>query len=569
MGNGPEHWSDHRLEKADETAVVADPLLEDPASYYLNLGNTHYHQYLSRSTPTDLEHAITHYKKALEMDPKLSEGYIKLASALWDKGAIPLETALHYCNTATQLNPANGEANLFLGYFLRKAGKIDEAIQQFKAAITKSQFRSSKPRIALGVGLLHRASGQQELSTMDRLHMACQGVAQLSLGCLLLPTDKPTVELIQSALVKDFQIYSLMWLGKTLEWSKLESVSMHIYRWASEMMPHEPVFYHLLADLHDNNGQARESIHYYQRALSLSPNELTLHKKLGIRYYNSKDLDSAADTLERALTLDENDFDTLYHLGRVHTDRKEYIRALYYFKESFNRDPQNPYIHSHMAYLLFKLEDFDGAIQEYRLAVSYGQDDVWTSTVAQTLGVLYYQVRQDLEAAIAMFQLAYQLNPANLDSMAMLADLYFEQGNLEAAVEAYQFILTHEPNNAECYSYLGYLLWQMDRNEEAIQAYQKSIQLDPDNAISQNNLGVIYLDDYQDAKRAFPLFERALAINPHYTLACFNLGRSWEILGDPVQAANAYSEALALNGEHPELDNQDILERLDGLFKAV
>ncbi|MBY0402711.1 MAG: tetratricopeptide repeat protein, partial [Cyanobacteria bacterium] len=326
--------------------------------------------------------------------------------------------------------------------------------------------------------------------------------------------------------------------------------------------------YQLLGDLCHEKNQPVESVYHYRLALEQEPQNGVLLKKTGIRLFLNKDYPNALHYLEKALAQSPNDFDILYHLGRVHSERKELIRGLYFFKESALLMPENPYVHSHMGYLMFKLEDFEGAIQEYRLAVSYGEDDVWTSTVAQTLGVLYYQVRQDMDAAVAMFQLSFQLNPSNLDSMVMLADLYFEQGNLQSAVGAYQYILKHEPENAEYYSYLGYLLWQMDKNDEAIKAYEKAIHFDPESFLSFNNLGVIYLDELRENQKALGLFQKALALKSDYTLACFNMGRALENMGNAVLAANAYSTTLEMNAENPELEDQEILAKLDGLFKT-
>lgn len=557
----------NRPEEPEGSASLKE--MDVQATYYLKLGNSHYNTFLSKCTKTDLDTAITHYKKALEIDPNLSEGYVKLASALWDKGEIPLETAIEYCQQSIKLNSTNSDANLFLGYFLRKAGKVEEAIREFKTAVKKAKPTASKPRIALGVGLIQLAAGENDLKPLERVRLTCEGLTYFAMGCMLLPIDIRSVHLLTSALIKDFQVYSLLCIGKMCQWVGLGFVTARVYRWATEQMPGESLFYQLLADLYSDKGKFQEGVHHYQRALELEPTNPQLHKKLGVHYYNGKELDSAAECLEKALEYDTNDFDTLYHLGRIYSEQKEYIRSLYYFKESFNRDPHNPYIHSHMAYLLFKLEDFDGAIQEYRLAVSYGEDDAWTSTVAQTLGVLYYQVKQDLDAAVAMFQLAFQLNPSNLDSMAMLADLYFEQGNLESAIGAYKHILTYEPENAECYSYLGYLLWQMDKNDEAIEAYQTAIKFDQKNYISYNNLGVIYLDELSNNPKAMELFKKALSLKPDYTLACFNLGRTLEAMGQSVQAANIYSDSLSMNAENPELEDKEIMDRLDGLFKTA
>src|SRR5205085_2602206 len=67
--------------------------------HFLTLGNRHYNNYLSRLQKQDLDLAITHYKEALDLNPALPEAHVKLASALSDKGAIELDTAIEFCDT--------------------------------------------------------------------------------------------------------------------------------------------------------------------------------------------------------------------------------------------------------------------------------------------------------------------------------------------------------------------------------------------------------------------------------------------------------------------------------------
>jgi predicted TPR repeat methyltransferase len=64
------------------------------------------------------------------------------------------------------------------------------------------------------------------------------------------------------------------------------------------------------------------------------------------------------------------------------------------------------------------------------------------------------------------------------------------------------------------------------------------------------------------------MFQHAIDLKPDYTLACFNIGRTKEALGQTTEAAQSYSSALTLNAENPELTNDEILDRLDHLFQV-
>jgi tetratricopeptide (TPR) repeat protein len=540
------------------------------AEHFLTLGNRHYNDYLTRTMKRDLDMAITSYRQALDMNPGLPEAHVKLASALWDRGVISLELALEYCDTGLLLNPEFSDAHLFKGYFLRRSGRLDEAIHHFRQAIVKCGEGQSpaKARMALGQTMLQKARFAYELPKGHRFKVAAQGMQSFLFGCIQLPGDQNTLRLMQGALCTDLQIFSLLGVGRFFKSMGLKSMSVRLYQWSAKLMPAEPIFHHLLGDLHVERDNLDGALYSYTRAQELDPDNTLIHKKLGHAYHECKDAANAARSLEKVVEAEAADYETLYTLAQVYSDQAEYMRALYYYKELLNQDVENAYIHSNMAYVLFKLGDYDGAIQEYHTAVKLGKDPVWTATVAQTLGTIYYQVKQDLDAAASVFQMASQLDPGDLDCLSMLGDVYTEQGNFEAAIKTYRYILDVEPDNAECHNYLGYLLWQMDKNDEAIDAYNRALALNPENPIAYNNLGVIYLDEKCQLQTALQMFGKAFEQKPDYTLACFNVARTREALGQTAEAAKGYTQALMLNAENQELSDLEIQERLDNLFQV-
>ncbi len=543
------------------------------ARFYLEQGSRFYYDFQRRGETRTLNNALRCYQRALDIDPELGEAYVKLASALWEKGDIRIESVLNYCHLALTYEPDNSEAHLYMGYFLRQSGRLDEAVGQFKLAMAKSPLKLPKARMALGMSLINQASeGATRLPMGERIGLTFQGGAQFILGLGLLPFDQKNSALLGQAFVSDIKVRGLLGIAQLFRVARRVNpawdFSCSIYEWATKEMPSESIFYHLLGDSYYEQNDPETALYFYNQAQELDPDNAVLRKKLAGLYATSEDPSHAIETLKQWVESDSSDFDSVYALAQMYSENKEYMQALYYFKRTIRLAPNHPYSHSNMGYVLFKLEDYDGAIEEYRKAISYGQDPVWTSTVAQTLGTIYYQVSQDLEAAISALTLANELDPTNLDCLVMLAELYFEQGNMQGALDIYQVIQQCDPSNPDCHNYVGYLLWQMDRNEEAIQSYQQALTYDPNNHVAYNNLGVIYLDEHFNANEAHLMFDKALQYKPDYTLAAFNLGRSQELLGRVAEAAKSYSTALELNVVNPEITNEEIQERLEELFRA-
>lgn len=531
-------------------------------------GTQHYNQYLARSIKKELEQAICAFHQAVELDPMLAEAQVKLASALWDQGRITTDEAIRRCESALELKPECSDAALFLGYFLRRAGRLEQSQVAFEQALHLKGNTQARTRIALGGVLIHQAAQDTRLAAPIRLAKTVQGLSQFCLGLCSLPLDQQAFKITTDALATDAQIVAYTTAGRLLKSCHLTDATIRLYEKASHVLPQEPLFFHLLGDLQIEKDNVDAAIYFYNRCNELDPDDLTLHKKLGNAYSRCEDSANAAKSLEKLVEANAEDFDTLYTLAQIYTDTNDYMRALYYYKELLVENTENPYLHSHIGYILFKLEDYVGAIEEYQAAIKLGRDAVWTATVAQTLGTIYHQIQQDSDSALQLFQLATQLDPSNLDAWAMLGDIYTEQNNYEEAIGIYRRILQTQPNNADCHNYLGYLLWQLDKNDEAIEAYQRAIQLNIDNPIAFNNLGVIYLDEKCQLNKALEMFQHAVDLKPDYTLACFNIGRTQEALGQTTKAAESYSSALTLNAQNPELTNDEILDRLDQLFKV-
>lgn len=550
----------HPLETDGEFQLVS-------AESCLQRGNRHYIAYLSRHCRKELRQAVEQYKKALELNPTLAEAYVKLGVALWEQGGLSVDVALDYCEIALRLDPDYGEAYLRKGVLLRQAGRLDEALTSLRLAGSKPQDHPAQVRLALG-GLLWRQAfdADSPLPLLERLQAVAGGLLECLRGCCLLPGDRTACRVLWTTLGSDISILGLSLTGRILKSVGLRALAVSLYEWSSRWMPHEAVFYHRLGDLRREQGDLDGAIRYYHQAHEQDPGNALLHKKLGVAYHHRNEPVNAIQNLEKAVENDAADFETHYSLAQLYAQQGDYMRALYHYKDLLRETPSNPYLYSNMGYVLFRLEDYDGAIRAYQTAVEAGEDPLWTSTVAQTLGALYYQVRHDVDSAERMLQMAHRLDSGNLECLTLLGDIYTEQGRYEEATSLYRHLLDAEPDNADCHNYMGYLLWQLDRNEEAIGFYRRAIELDAENPIAYNNLGVIFLDEKCAPDTALSLFERAVTLKADYTLARFNVARSLEALGKTAKAAKSYADTLEWNRRNPELNEAEIQERLARLF---
>lgn len=540
------------------------------AEHFLHLGNQHYQNYLSTSHKKELDLAIHHYEEAIALNPSIPETHLRLGTALLDKGSIPLETAIDYCEKSLQLNPKFNEALVYKGSFLLRSGDYEQAIEILEqASHLQARKKSPKLQFTLVQALLTKAKDKQNrLSLWGKTQLTSKTMLSFTQGCLYALSDIQSGKQILNAITLDCQILSILMVGRSLKLLNCQKTAQSLYHWSSKVFPEESIFYHLLGDFQVHASNLEDAIFLYEKASEAEPNNPLINKKLSQCYERNHNVERAIQHLEQAVECGKADFETLYALAKLLSEEGDYIRSLYYFKELVTMSPKHPYVHGHIAFILFKLNDYEGAILEYQKAIEYGHDPVWVSTIAQTLGTLYYQIKEDPGSAIQMYEFAVKLNSEDIDCLCMLGDLYMECNQFDKAIGIYQQVVQYQPDNADCFNLLGFLLWQIDDNDEAIKAYNKAILLKADNAIAYNNLGVIYLDEQCIPGKAQDMFQQALTINPQYTLACFNLGRSLEAVGSIANAAKLYAKAQELNISFPELSDEEIEDRLLNLFSA-
>jgi tetratricopeptide (TPR) repeat protein len=81
----------------------------------------------------NVDEAMVHYQKALEINPDFAEAHNNLGNFLFQKGSVD-EAMVHY-QKALEINPDYAEAHYNLGYALLKMGNVDEAIAHLQKAL--------------------------------------------------------------------------------------------------------------------------------------------------------------------------------------------------------------------------------------------------------------------------------------------------------------------------------------------------------------------------------------------------------------------------------------------------
>src|SRR5262249_31014179 len=158
---------------------------------------------------------------------------------------------------------------------------------------------------------LQKANEQPELGALKRVGLSASGVGHFALGVLMLPVDKTTFDVFQSALVTDAKIYTLTGAGRLLKSMGATLTCCSLYEWPAKQRPGEPVFCHLLGDMAMHRREYDAAIYYYLRTQELDPDNANLLKKLSKAYSLCSDTTNAAKSLEKVVADNAEDYDAM------------------------------------------------------------------------------------------------------------------------------------------------------------------------------------------------------------------------------------------------------------------
>lgn len=498
-------------------------LQKDPANakLHLKLGDLYVAWHLDiYSSCQYIDEAITEYQIALESIDS-AELYYKIGKAQFFKG--DLDKAVNYLSTAIKKDNKYSQAYYMLAETFTKKARFTDAIDNAKLAVKYGGLKSSSAHYLL--------SNLYQVSSFRAFKNKVKSAFEYFLSLCTLPFDEEALKRVKESLSYAKFLPTLFKGYMKIQTKGLDG-ALDVYIDAVEKAPGFVPLYCLLGDIYSSLDQFEDAITEYKMAIWLD--------SLNIPAYR--------------------------HLCKAYEDLGDYENAALTYKKLIKIMPNVPEFHSNLANILYIKGDLDEAISHFQTAITLNPSKQWTSVINQTLGFVFQEAKQDLNAAITSYQSAYLLTPEDIDIYINLGSAFYDKEDYENALTVYRNALELDPKNAKIHCNLGFLYWGKGDTDEAIREYKHAIEYDPSYAIAHNNLGVIYLDDMGKVTEAIEAFKKAVEHNPNYALAHFNLARSIAITGDKIEAAKLYQIAQDVNKITGEIDPQDIVDKINALF---
>ncbi|GAH26338.1 unnamed protein product, partial [marine sediment metagenome] len=126
----------------------------------------------------------------------------------------------------------------------------------------------------------------------------------------------------------------------------------------------------------------------------------------------------------------------------------------------------------------------------------------------------YFRAKNEIRKAVAAYELAALLDPANAWIRSDLGYMYQKTGEIDKAIKEYQEAIGLEPDVAWFYFALGELYRKEKSDDLAIEYLEKSVELDPSGVWAHVGLGAIYRHRKKD-KEAYEHFKAGSRFGTH------------------------------------------------------
>ncbi len=386
-----------------------------------------------------LHEARTAVLDALKLHPASVEGYNLLG--MIDSELQDPQDALAAFGKALQLAPGSVKTRVNLGNFYAAANHLDQAEQQFQAALRLSPA-DQDANYALGVLLMMRGQPAQAIPHFERIQP---------------PTPSSRLNLVRAYLAAQ-RTQDALRAASALSAQAGDNVQVHFS----------------LGVLLASQKQYASAQTELEKADALQPGSFEILYNLGLVYLRTAQFARADLTLNRAVKLRPDSVDALSVLAQTYTGEQRPLDALDLLLQAHKLAPQNPDVFFQMAQVSMSQNYFEDAIPllEEGLKAAPGRPDLLAA-----LGESDFMAGKVDQAIEAFNQLVKVEGSAR--SYAFLGLAYRNLGRFDEAKSYFEKGLKLDAHSTPCLFNLGYIAERQGNTAVADSYFQQTLQVNP------------------------------------------------------------------------------------------
>lgn len=306
----------------------------------------------------------------------------------------------------------------------------------------------------------------------------------------------------------------------------------------------------LYAGLLADEGKYEDALVQYEKYLAHYPKDDNAYLNTAVIYVKNKKYNLAITNLNRAIEINSKNIMAKAELAYVYQMLKDYRSANAIYDEIVKPDTQDANLLYNAALSYQNVNNFEKAISCYEKSLSIKQNQEVKYELANCYVNYAAQFvdKKNYEQAVVFYDKATTLNPDNQVAYTGLAFCHQSLGNSQKSSELYERAVSISSKTDEDFIAYGKSLYELKKYDEAKGALEKAIELNPNIAAAHEILGDVYMQ-LQMPENAKKEYEASLKIDNSLVNANVKLGNLYKENLDNNRALMYYNNAL-LSDEH-------------------
>lgn len=280
-------------------------------------------------------------------------------------------------------------------------------------------------------------------------------------------------------------------------------------------------YFPLKAFLLAENGNIEDAIEVYNNILIGDQQDDLSYYNLGLLYIKQGNDAEATRCIERALEINKN-WEYCLALGNLALQRSDFVTALQYYGEAYNKNPKNKNCVQAYADILSNQGEYQKAEKLYKNLLSFKG---MQAKAYAGLGDCNF-MQKKLSNAKIYYQRAIQYDSAFESAYLGLGNIELQNFNHAKAIEIYNQALAIDPSNPYTFEKRGIALFRIQHNSQADDDFEKVLSLEPDYKFSYDafisfGFSAFNLKNYDVA---LSQFKQAIEKNPSKATGYDGLG---------------------------------------------
>lgn len=390
------------------------------------------------------EQAKALFKRAIQLDPKLSDAYENLALILLlDGNDVAAE---HTALELLALAPGNYNGRLVAGVAALNRNSFSRSLDYLTPLIRSG---ADDPLVTAAYAIALEGSGRKAEAARFSVRAA-----------------RPQVE-----------PHDAMLAGQIFRQPKLKALAQ---KWMEAGVANagaaiNPDLLYMLAGVYTEQGRLAEASALYNRMLKVSPGNVDALVELSELERRLGQQEKSVSHLYAAKTLAATDPATLLHFSQACLRRRMYVDARDALKKVVADDRFNRHAWYQLGLAQFRLGETAAAETAFRAALDLDGVDEWARV---GLGAVLMSTGRQQESAVE-FQRVLQRNPGSAAAHYYLAQIHRAEGNPLLALRDLRQAVNNARDDARPFAALGQLQLAQHDLPSARASLRKALELDP------------------------------------------------------------------------------------------